>query len=177
MEKGDNKLPSIGVLVSKGHKMIKLKESRWSVFLIVLVAVTASNSLDAQTRELPTEELEGCLKAVFSLEAEPVIIDGHEAFLSMIKKRSYEACKRTLKKIDSDEYSIIGVEIDTNYCGKPDGLVYDLLQDEESKRYSLQVSYLKAELRCRGHMSYSLWLKVPKIPKGYIVEYEIEFRE
>jgi hypothetical protein len=86
---------------------------------------------------------------------------------------SRPSCLKNLEKIDFNKHTLLGIEINSGYCGIPDGLQHQVVKDSERKKYFLKISYFYPRVTCRALSRYDLWVLAPKLPAGYEVEFQI----
>jgi hypothetical protein len=128
----------------------------------------AAETLD--TREI---DLKGCIQTIYT---KAFIIKDNETYLKTIRDdASRKSCLKTIEKIDFNKHSLLGIEINSGYCGIPLGLKHQAAKDEAKKQYLLSISYLDPQgAVCRAYSQYDLWVLVPKIPAGYEVKFEVK---
>jgi hypothetical protein len=85
-----------------------------------------------------------------------------------------ESCKKNIKNFDFSKYTYLGIEINSGYCRYPLGLKYQAVKDTYNRKYILKISYDDPGSRtCRALSRYDLWVRVPKLPAGYSVKFEV----
>lgn len=116
--------------------------------------------------------MKNCIQTIFTKR---FVINDEETYLKTIRNdASRDRCLQTLEKIDFGKHTLVGVEINSGYCGMPLGLRYETFKDKTKKQYLLSVSYIAPEYGgCRALMPYDLWVLVPKIPDNYEVGFEV----
>jgi hypothetical protein len=136
-------------------------------FYFCLIPVSAQNKLE--TREF---EMKDCIQTIYTKQ---FVIKDNESYLKAIRNdASRAACLENLEKIDFDKHTLLGIDINSGYCGIPDGLKYQTVKDEAKKQYLVTISYTDPRgSLCRAMSQYDLWLLVPKLPD----EYEVKFEE
>ena len=126
-------------------------------------------------------DLKGCIQTDYGKD---YVIKDEETFLKTIRTdASRDSCLEELKqfdydkKIDFGEYTLLGIQINSGYCGVPLGLNYHISQDKKEKRYLLDISYIDpGNSTCRALSQYDLWMIVPKFPDDYEVKFEVSAR-
>jgi hypothetical protein len=116
--------------------------------------------------------MKNCIQTIYTRQ---FFIKDEETYLKSIRHdASRDHCLKTLEKIDFTKHSLIGIEINSGYCGMPLGLTYQTFKDETKKQYLLSVGYTDPRGRtCRALMPYDLWVLVPKMPYDYEVRFEV----
>ncbi|MET0753131.1 MAG: hypothetical protein ABWZ66_07150 [Pyrinomonadaceae bacterium] len=120
-------------------------------------------------------DLKGCIQTIFTKE---FVIKDEAAYLKTIRSdASRDFCLKNVEKIDFGKHSLVGLDINSGYCGIPAGLEYKVVKDSEKKQYLLDISYDDPKYSvCRAASRYDLWLLVPKLPEGYEVKFEVKAR-
>jgi hypothetical protein len=77
-----------------------------------------------------------------------------------------------VEKIDFGKHSLLGININSGYCGIPLDLKYEAFRDDNKQQYLLSISYTEPRGTCRAISSYDLWVLVPKMPDAYEVKFE-----
>lgn len=118
-------------------------------------------------------DLKGCIQTIFTKQ---FVIKDEAAYLKTIRNdASRDFCLKNLEKIDFGKRSLVGIDINSGYCGIPAGLKYKVVKDSEKKQYLLDISYDDPKYSvCRAVSQYDLWLLVPKLPEGYEVKFEVK---
>jgi hypothetical protein len=118
-------------------------------------------------------DLKGCIQTVFNQQ---FVIKDRETYLKTIRRdASRDWCLENLEKIDFDKNTLLGLEINSGYCGLPAGLKYQTVKNEAEKQYRLTISYIDPQGQvCRALSQYDLWLLVPKLPAGYAVIFDLK---
>lgn len=119
-------------------------------------------------------DLKGCLPLY---RQSAIIIKDAEAYLKAMYDTERERCLKAIEKIDFDRHALLGIEINSGYCGYPLGLQYETVKEVERKRYLVNISYIEPRASCRAYSQYDLWLLVPKLPDGYEVKFEDKARQ
>jgi hypothetical protein len=116
--------------------------------------------------------LKGCIQTFRKTQH---VIRDRETFLKTIRADAGRNwCLENLETIDFEQHSLLGIAIDSGYCGVPSGLKYQVIKDAEKKRYLLHISYIDpGRAICRALRLYDLWLLVPRVPPDYEVEFEV----
>ncbi|HEV7643204.1 MAG TPA: hypothetical protein VGO50_04610 [Pyrinomonadaceae bacterium] len=127
--------------------------------------------LHPQTQETTEIELDGCIQLY---RQNQFVIKDNDSFLKAIRgDADNDRCVKKLKgKIDFSKYSLVGIDINSGYCGLPIGLTHKAVRDDAKKTVTMQISYIAPQGTCRAMSSYDLWVTVPKIPDGYEVKFE-----
>ena len=86
-------------------------------------------------------------------------------------------CMEKLKDVDMENFSLLGINLNSGYCRVPAGLTFTTVKIVSEKKYILVVNYDVPIGTCRALSSYDLWVKVPSLPDGYTVEFFIEPKE
>jgi hypothetical protein len=90
-----------------------------------------------------------------------------------LKNDTSKMCLQHLKEIDFDKQTLLGMEIHSDACRRPQSLTYQVLKDKARKQYLFVVS-VDAGQPCRAlPRSYPVWVLVPTLPKGYKVTFEV----
>jgi hypothetical protein len=117
-------------------------------------------------------DLKGCIQTIFDKE---FIIGDQATFLKTVRNdASREFCLKNLEKIDFDEHTLIGLELNTGYCETPVGLTSKAFRNDAEKRYIVKIGFLEPNEPCRARSQYDFWLLVPKLPAGYTVKFDIK---
>ncbi|HQU81917.1 MAG TPA: hypothetical protein PKY59_02255 [Pyrinomonadaceae bacterium] len=119
-------------------------------------------------------DLKGCIQT-FS-NGQFAIKTQNEFLKALRKDASLEWCLQNLEKIDFEKNSLIGMGITSDYCDRPAGLEYKIVQDSENKNYLFSVSYLETKQLCRRIGHYDLWLLTPKLDTNYPIKFELKTR-
>lgn len=102
------------------------------------------------------------------------VIKDTETFVKSIRNdMGREKCVNDLEKIDFGKHTLLGIEINSGYCGMPI-LMYKAEKNPAEKRYILNIDYIAPETPCRALSRYDLWVLVPKLPEDYRVGFEIK---
>ena len=130
------------------------------------------NKPASETVETRSIELKDCIQTIYTKR---FVIRDEKAFLEAIRNDvNRDRCLNNLEKIDFGKQTLLGIEINSGYCGIPLGLAYQTFRDEQKKQYLLSVSYLDPGYEtCRALMPYDLWVLFPKIPDNYKVGFEV----
>lgn len=119
-------------------------------------------------------DLKGCIQTFSNKQ---FAIKTQNEFLNALRKdASLEWCLKNLEKIDFEKNSLLGMGITSDYCDRPAGLEYKIVQDSENKNYLFSVSYLETKQLCRRIGHYDLWLLTPKLDANYPVKFELKTR-
>jgi hypothetical protein len=126
--------------------------------------------------EIRKIDLKGCIQTIFTTQ---FVIKDEAAYLKTIRNdASRDFCLKNVEKIDFGKHSLVGIDINSGYCGIPTGLEYKVFKDSGKKQYLLDISYIDPQgSTCRALSQYDLWLLVPKLPEGYEVKFEVKARE
>jgi hypothetical protein len=142
--------------------------------MIISLTFFAAFTANGQSLKLTQYEAKGCLTIAWDKEN---FIKNDAEFLKTVRNdMSREKCLKELKKVDFAEHDLIGVDINSGYCRYPLGLAFEAAKSIESKRISVNISYLKPDGVCRALSSYHLWLLIPKIPDEYELKLNISAR-
>ncbi len=145
------------------------------LLLIAVLILLAGFPAAAQTLEARQFDMRNCIQTIFK---EQFVITDNEAFLKAIRNdASRERCLKELEKIDFAKHSLLGVSIDSGYCGMPVGLEYKAVKDETKKQYVVEISWLGPGGICRALSQYDLWLLVPKLPEDFEVRFDAKGRQ
>jgi hypothetical protein len=121
-----------------------------------------------ETREI---DLKGCLPIYRQSQ---LVIKDNETYLKAMHDTDRKRCLKEVEKIDFKRHALLGIEINSGYCGYPLGLRYETVKDVEKRQYVVNISYLDPRGSvCRAYSQYDLWLLVPKLPDGYEVKFEV----
>lgn len=120
--------------------------------------------------EFNTVDLKNCV------QSKQFVIRTQADFLKEIRPdASRDWCLENLPKINFDNYSLVGIELSTDYCNRPQGLNYEILRDKENKQVFFNISYDDPQGRlCRRIGFYDISLLVPQIPADAEVKFEIK---
>ena len=80
---------------------------------------------------------------------------------------SRDFCLQKYEDLDFEDMDLIGVEISTGWCYRPQGLVHQLLVDHTLRQYQLHISYMDPGTPCRALSRYDLWIKTPELDPEY----------
>jgi Fe-S cluster assembly iron-binding protein IscA len=129
----------------------------------------------AETLGIRSIDLKGC---IHTSRSQQFVIKDNETYLKTIRAdASLDWCLKKLEKIDFGKHTLLGIEINSGYCGIPLGLQYQAVKDADKKQYLLDISYIDPQgAVCRALSQYDLWLLVPKLPAGYEVKFEVKAR-
>jgi hypothetical protein len=87
---------------------------------------------------------------------------------------SRHECLKDFGKLDFNKNTLLGIELNTGYCGFPFGLKSQAVKNETEKQYVVKISYFEPRGTCRALSQYDLWLLVPKLPDDYTVKFEVK---
>jgi hypothetical protein len=87
---------------------------------------------------------------------------------------SAERCLRHIRQIDFSKHTLLGIEINSGWCGVPLGLTYQNFKDEAKKQYLFVLTYTASGEPCRALSQYALWVLVPKLPPAYEVIFQVK---
>lgn len=138
------------------------------VFLIFL----SSNIFGQDTISSSQFEMNGCIN-LYSSDSTIIIRDRESLDTYVRKDASSSRCKKHLKNLDLDIFSILGINLNSGYCRVPAGLTFDVVKIEDEKKYVILISYIEPLTPCRARSSYDLWIKAPSIPSTYEVEFVV----
>jgi len=150
---------------AKGKIRISVLHFCLFTFAFLLSSVSAQHTLETRAFEM-----KGCIQTIYTKQ---FVITDSESYLKSIRNdASRAACLKNLEKIDFDKHTLLGIDINSGYCGVPVGLKYQTVKDEAKKQYLLTISYIDPRGSvCRAMSQYDLWLLVPKLPEGYEVKF------
>jgi uncharacterized protein YbdZ (MbtH family) len=151
---------------AKGKIRISVLHFCLFTFALLLSSVSAQNKLETRAFEM-----KGCIQTIYTKQ---FVITDNASYLKTIRDdASRAACLKKLEKIDFAKHTLLGIDINSGYCGIPAGLKYQTVKDEAKKQYIVTISYLDPKYEvCRAVSQYDLWLLVPKLPAGYDVKFE-----
>lgn len=142
------------------------------IFAAVFLTICSVVSANAQNLETRQIDLKGCIQTFFG---DQFVIKDHATFLKKIPNdASRNKCLKDFGKFDFDKNTLLGIELNTGYCGVPLGLKSQAVKNEAEKQYILKISYLEPQGTCRALSQYDLWVAVPKIPDNYTVKFEVK---
>jgi hypothetical protein len=142
------------------------------VLSILFLTVCSTISANAQNLETRQIDLKGCIRTFFG---DQFIIKTRETFLKKIgSDASRNKCLKDFGKLDFGKNTLLGIELNTGYCGVPLGLKSQAVKNETEKQYVIKISYLEPRGTCRALSQYDLWLLVPKLPDDYTVKFEVK---
>ena len=151
----------------------------FSCLFLLFIAVVKVDAQDAISigdnfpgEPLPVTEIDmgGCVSLFFKEGS--VVIKDKNALDSLVRSDGgRKRCLKHIEKFDLEKHAFIGVNLNTGYCRRPEGLSVALRKVEAEKEYVFIVSYLYTQLTCRALSSYNLWVEAPTIPDGYTVKY------
>ncbi|HEX8130026.1 MAG TPA: hypothetical protein VF527_13065 [Pyrinomonadaceae bacterium] len=128
-------------------------------------------SANPQIIETRPIDIKGCIKD--SRTGQFVIKDA-ESFQKAIRADgSREWCRKNLESIDFNKHSLLGIELVTDYCGRPPGLAHQLIKDTATKTYLFDISYHTPPGVCRRMGYWDVWVVVPKIPDDYEINFKV----
>jgi hypothetical protein len=132
------------------------------------------NSPYFQTLETREIEMKDCIQLIRSRK---MAILNNEEFLRAVRNdASRGRCLKELEKIDFGKYSLLGININSGYCGVPAGLEYQAYRDDLKEQYLLSISYIEPNGTCRHLSQYDVWTLVPKMPDAYEAVFETNAR-
>lgn len=156
------------MLSFKSIKTIFLQAFFVAAFLTVCLIIPA-NAQNLETRQI---DLKGCIRTFFG---DQFVIKDRETFLKKIPNdMNRNKCLKDFGKFDFAKNTLIGIELNTGYCGVPLLLKSQAVKNEAEKQYVLKISYLEPQGTCRALSQYDLWVVVPKLPDDYMVKFEIK---
>jgi hypothetical protein len=134
-------------------------------------SVTVSN-LKSPPQILDTRaiDLKGCIQ---TYRQSQYLIKDYETYLKAMYDTDRQRCLKAVEKIDFNRHTLLGIEINSGYCGYPFGLQYKTFKDVENKQFLVNISYIEPRGTCRAYSQYDLWLLVPKLPDSYEVKFEV----
>ena len=123
-----------------------------------------------ESREI---DLKGCIQTIYNKQ---FVIKDEATYLQTIRDdASRERCLKEVEKIDFSKNSLLGIEINSGYCRRPIGLEFQVLKDEKTKEYLLNIDYTDPRGSiCRAVSQYDLWVLVPKISDGFEVKFKTQ---
>lgn len=126
----------------------------------------------AEKLETRAIDLKGCIRIYGQNQ---FVIKDNETYLKEMRDdMSRDRCLKNLEKIDFDKHTLLGIDINSGYCGIPAGLRYETVKDTENKQYLFNISYIDPRGQvCRAMSEYDLWALVPKLPAGYEVKFQV----
>ncbi|MEL6562020.1 MAG: hypothetical protein AAFQ94_27785, partial [Bacteroidota bacterium] len=122
------------------------------------------NDLDENLLEVSQEgpvDMSSCLDLKIN-ETNTVIRDQQE--LKAAIKRNFKSsdCMKSLPKIDWSKYLLVGNNISSGACGRPDGFDYNYTHAAGSNTLYLDITYFENQNLCRALSQYAFWLLIPK---------------
>lgn len=126
-----------------------------------------------QSREI---DLKGCIQTIFKKD---FFINDEATYLKTIRNdASRNFCLKEIEKIDFAKNNLLGVEINSGYCQRPQGLKFNVLKDEKTKEIIFEIVYddPKGSV-CRALSQYDLWVLIPKIPIDFTVKFDVSAKD
>lgn len=144
-----------------------------SIFIFTfLIILCAGSSSSAQILETKDFEMKNCIQL---FGRDDFVIKTQDELLKAIGNNgSLNYCLKNLEKIDFSKNSLLGTNLNTGYCREPVGLIYQAVNNEKEKIYSINITYFKPPGLCRALSSYDLWILVPKLPDKYEVKFDVK---
>jgi hypothetical protein len=124
----------------------------------------------------PVESVEAYLKGcIQTYRQKTFVIRTKEDYLASIRKDAQaESCRENAEQLEFEKYSYLGLEINSGYCRRPLGLEQQVTRDASKKEFVLNVSYLDpGDVTCRALSQYDFWVRIPKIPADYTVDFKV----
>lgn len=126
---------------------------------------------NAEIIETRPVDIKGCITDSHSGQ---FVFKDAETFQQAIRTdASREWCRKNLERIDFKKYSLLGIELVTDYCDRPAGLAHQLFKDTATKKYLFDISYHTSPGICRRMGHYAIWVVVSKIPDDYEVAFKV----
>jgi hypothetical protein len=142
------------------------------VFVVGFLTIFAAISTRAQALKIQRIDLKGCIQTYLD---KSFVIKDQKAFLKEIRNdMSRDWCLKNLEKIDFSKHTLVGIELNTGYCGVPLLQSVEAVKTEAEKQYIVKISYVEPGEPCRALSQYDLWLLVPKLPENYTVKFEVK---
>jgi hypothetical protein len=156
-------------------KLLEDKPQKQNNNSFSLLPSSTTTKPDIEFIGLDEADLKGCVQMYRQKE---FVIKDKEDYLKNIRRDAQkQACIEKAETLEFEKYSYVGLEINSGYCRRPEGLEYNIAKDAEKKQYILNVSYIDPQGQvCRALSRYDLWFRVPKLPEEYEVIFEVEPR-
>ncbi len=167
-----NKIPEDYKVELKELKLDTTREKENDSFISVLQTPISNKPPITEYIKSEQVDLKGCIQMY---RQKQFVIKTKEDYLKKIRKDAQMPnCVKNAENLDFDKFSYIGMQIRSGYCRYPKGLKHKIIQNNSKKEYVLDVSYIDPGIeKCRALSRYDLWVKVPKLPKGYKVVWNI----
>ena len=141
-------------------------------FAVVFLTFLAGVSISAQELKTRQIELKDCIQ---TYRQQSFVIKDQASFFREIRNdMSRERCLKDLEKIDFEKHTLVGIELNTGYCGVPLLEPVEVVKAAAVKQYVVKISYYEPQEPCRALSRYDLWLLVPKLPADYTVTFEVK---
>jgi hypothetical protein len=138
--------------------------------IVVIFLFLTSHLFGQDTLNTAQFEVNDCIQ----LYDGPIVIRTRNSLDSLIRKdASSERCQEHLKDLDLDNFSLLGINLNTGYCQFPTGLTFSVVKTVQGKRCTVLISYIEPLTPCRALISYKLWIKVPSIPEDFDVKFVV----
>lgn len=141
------------------------------LLLLFFFAYTSVTVVSAQDLEVSQYQSDRCLG--LSLHESSVDIRTKEQFLEHVRNdASSERCLENMPEVDFEKYVLVGMDINSGYCGVPYGLEFSASENPKESTLDVNVGYANPKGVCRALSSYHLWLLIQK-PAG---EFELKLK-
>lgn len=122
-------------------------------------------------------DINNCIP-LYTTSAKAVEITNKAQLDSLIRNdRRHDYCVEQLKDFDLARYSLLGINLNTGWCGTPGGLNINVIKLEKERKYAFYIKYDEPMVPCRAFSSYDLWVKVPALPEGFTVDFIVSTNE
>jgi hypothetical protein len=138
--------------------------------LIFIVLTTGAFSQDTLKTEL--FDMNSCVSIYFD-QMTPVATSEEEMDQYIKETGNSEHCIELLKDFDFDSYSLAGINLNSGSCRVPLNLNCTTVRLDGEKEYVVHVAFDVPIEPCCARSSYDLWVKVPALPDGYRIQFEI----
>ena len=118
------------------------------------------NQTENQLEASPVD-MSSCLDLQIN-ETNTVIRDQRELEVAIKKNFKTLNCMKSLPEIDWDRYLLVGNNISSGACGRPDGLDFNYSHAAGSNTLYLDITYYENQNLCRALSQYLYWLLIPK---------------
>lgn len=151
-----------------------MKDAFKNFIVNLLFIFIATNTFGQDTLKTVQYDMSNCIRLNIG---ENKRITNRENLNSLIRNdASEERCLKKLKDFDLDHFSLLGINLNSGYCGEPLGLNFTTVKVDSEKKYILEISYYEPIGVCRALSSYFVWVMVPALTEGYDVEFVISPR-